>query len=191
MFTGIIETLGSVRAFSARCLEIALEHEFPDEPLVAGESISVNGCCLTTTCDQGLQFDLSEETLERTTLGRLQVGDLVNLERAMRIGDRLGGHLVSGHVDDQCTLDEVTTLDGSWLFSFTSDPAQLHLLTDKGSVTLDGISLTVIEPNNGRFQVAVIPHTYSVTTLQKRKPGDKLNLEYDLFAKYVAKIVRQ
>ena len=157
------------------------------EDVKVGDSVAVNGCCLTVV-DLGpgeLAFDVVDETFARTTLGSLQPGDPVNLERPVRPADRLGGHIVQGHVD---AVGEVVS-PAPDLYVRT-DPALLRYVVEKGSIAVDGISLTVVEDRADGFTVAVIPHTAEVTTLGARRPGDRVNLEVDLMAKYAEKLVR-
>ena len=160
--------------------------------LVLGESIAVDGACLTVTAKQGRRFrvDVSPETLRRTTLGRLAKDARVNLERALRVGDRLGGHVVLGHVDGVGTLEKVEP-DGDWLlYRFRAPGALLPFLVEKGSIAVDGVSLTVFACRAGRFTVALIPHTLAKTTLGTRRPGDGVNLEADVLLKHIGAMLR-
>jgi len=196
MFTGIVEELGAVKAVipnegGAR-LEINAKQVLEDAEL--GASIAVNGCCLTVVelLDDGWAADAVTETLDRTSLGSLRTGDPVNLERPVRLADRLGGHLVQGHVDAVGTLRARTALpDGSTRVTVAAPPSVLRYVVEKGSVTVDGISLTVaaVADATGTFDVAVIPHTLAVTTLGVRRPGDAVNLEADVLAKYVERLL--
>jgi riboflavin synthase len=194
MFTGIIEELGAVRAITpfeggAR-LEISCDAVLDDAEI--GASISVNGCCLTVV-EVGAGWwgtDAQIETLDRTTLGELAAGDPVNLERPLRLADRLGGHLVQGHVDGVGTVVERTTLpDGSTRMAFSAPAGLLRYVVEKGSITVDGISLTVTSMDDATFAVALIPHTLAVTTLGVRQPGDHVNLEADVLAKHVERLL--
>jgi riboflavin synthase len=154
-----------------------------------GDSIAVNGCCLTVVRVEGesIDFQAGEETLSRTNLGRLGPEGLVNLERSLVLGDRMGGHLVTGHIDGQGTLVERRD-DGDWSTFWFQAPAELlRQVAPKGSIAVDGVSLTVVDAEAERFSVALIPHTLAVTTLGRLKVGDPVNLETDLIAKYVAK----
>lgn len=198
MFTGIVEELGSVERL-----------DMPDEPEIeqldarrghrvriaahkvldgvhVGDSLAVNGCCLTVTGfgDGWWEADLSDETVQRTTLGRLRPGDVVNLERPVRLQDRLGGHLVQGHVD---AVGEVVDPAPDLRVSMPSH--LLRYVVAKGSVTVDGVSLTVVRVAADGFTAAIIPHTAAVTTLGRRRPGDHVNLEVDVIVKYVERLV--
>jgi riboflavin synthase len=201
MFTGIVEELGAVRAVTPNAggarIEIAAEHVLDDAEL--GASIAVNGCCLTVVelLDDGWAADAVTETLDRTALGALRAGDPVNLERPVRPADRLGGHVVQGHVDGVGALRERVALpDGSTRMTFTAPASVLRYVVEKGSITVDGISLTVaalddtpVDGMGGTFDVAVIPHTLAVTTLGPKQPGDPVNLEADVLAKYVERLL--
>jgi riboflavin synthase len=194
MFTGIIEELGTVDALErhqngARLL-IACSHVLSD--LTLGASIAVNGVCLTAVevRTEGFSADLAPETLERTNLGDLSLGDRVNLERSVTLSTRLSGHLVQGHVDGTGRLETLRELgDGNWEL-LVRVPEQLdRLLVYKGSITIDGISLTIASVQDGLVKVAIIPHTYAVTNLAGRKPGDRVNIECDVIAKHVARLL--
>jgi riboflavin synthase len=194
MFTGIIEELGRVRAVhpqddGAR-LEIDATTVVADARV--GDSIAVNGCCLTVVAlgDGWWAADAVIETLERTALGDLEAGDPVNLERPLRLSDRLGGHLVQGHVDAVARVASHTPLaDGSSRFTFSAPPEVLRYVVEKGSVAVDGISLTVTAVGDEQFEVAVIPHTLDVTTLGHKDGGAPVNVEVDLLAKYVERLL--
>jgi len=171
---------------------LTIETPRPLARLALGESIAVNGACLTVTAIQGRRFrvDVSPETLRRTTLGRLAKDARVNLERALRVGDRLGGHVVLGHVDGVGTLEEIAP-DGDWLlYRFRAPGALLPFLVEKGSIAVDGVSLTVFACRAGRFTVALIPHTLAKTTLGTRRPGDGVNLEADVLLKHIGAMLR-
>jgi riboflavin synthase len=198
MFTGIVEELGRVRAVVPNAggarLEIAAATVLDDATL--GASIAVNGCCLTVVelGDGYWAADAVVETLARTSLGTLAPGDPVNLERPVRLADRLGGHVVQGHVDATGTVhSRAPQADGSELFRFDAPAEVLRYVVHKGSITVDGISLTVAalhdEPEARGFSIAVIPHTLAVTTLGVRAPGALVNLEVDLIAKYVERLL--
>jgi riboflavin synthase len=193
MFTGLVQSLGTVRdvtdGHGGRRLRVA------DPALAAkveiGESVAVNGACLTVVAREGDAFDFEAgpETLAKTTLGQLAAGDHVNLERALRVGDALGGHFVTGHIDCVgAVLEEIVT--GDWLTIWFGFPGAEFgaLLVGKGSVAVDGVSLTIVEARADRFSVMLIPHTREHTTLGRKKPGATVNLEFDLIAKHVQKL---
>lgn len=189
MFTGLVQAVGQVRSLEGGRLAVAVEAGWPD-PLAIGESIAVNGCCLTAVSLDPLAFDLSEETLARTALSELRAGSSVNLERALRAGDRLGGHFVQGHVDGVGRLLSRTPRKGSEVFRFSVPAEGAKYLIDKGSIAIDGISLTVVEPNGGEFDVHLIPHTLSHTNLGALPVGNGVNLEFDVLAKHVERLLR-
>jgi riboflavin synthase len=190
MFTGIVEELGRIVALDGTRLRVRCSTVVEDAGL--GASIAVNGVCLTVVedADGTLAFDLSEETLRRTALGRLAPGDVVNLERPATLSTRLGGHLVQGHVDGVGRIVSVRpdARDGAWLT--VSAPDELgRYLVEKGSVTVDGVSLTVAAVEGRTFSVALIPHTLEVTTFGSARAGDPVNLEVDVIAKYVERLL--
>lgn len=197
MFTGIVEALGTVVGLEAAPAGARLAVTHALGPLPDGASVSVNGCCVTVTDSAQDRFvvDLMGETLERTALGALAVGDLVDLERALPVDGRLGGHLVQGHVDGVGTVTQRTPHD-AWTVLGCAAPARLApYLVEKGSITVDGVSLTVmaVEPVDGAtvtFTVGLIPHTLAVTVLGRRAVGDLVNLEVDVVAKYVERLLR-
>lgn len=168
-----------------------LEAEFPLTDPEEGESIAVNGVCLTARNIQGNRFvvDVSPESLARTGLGRLRTGDRVNLERALRLSDRLGGHLVSGHVDAQGRVEQRRPAGDFTLFTFSLDQGLTRYIITKGSIAINGISLTVNSCERDRFSVSIIPHTLVVTTLGSLKEGDRVNIEVDMIGKYVEKML--
>jgi len=184
MFTGIVEELGEVEALDGGRIRIAARKVLDDAHI--GDSIAVDGVCITVV-SQGpgwWEADLSDETLRRTTLGNLKPGDGVNLERPVRVQDRLGGHIVQGHVDG---VGEVTVAAPDLAVKMPRD--LLRYVVEKGSITVDGVSLTVVDVLADGFTVAVIPHTLEVTTLGRRQPGDKVNLEVDVTVKYVERLL--
>ncbi len=190
MFTGLIRELGKVISLVSMAGGVRLELAMGtggENPLQVGESVAVNGACLTVVeVGQGrVVMEVSPETLTRTNLGALRPGEVVNLERSLRVGDALDGHLVLGHVDDTVSLLEVKREGEFYLLRFSLPPHLARYVAEKGSVALDGISLTVRGLAGGSFTVAVIPHTYRNTNLQFRRPGDRLNLEVDVIARYV------
>lgn len=194
MFTGLIEDIGSVAGVSRKSggMELSLQTALPMEEIALGDSIAVNGICLTVTRFGSGRFtvDVSPESLDRTNLGALAVGTRVNLERALRLGDRLGGHLVSGHIDCQATIASRRDLGNAVVFSFAMEARPLRYVVEKGSVTIDGISLTVNEVTSDGFSVAIIPHTLALTTLQHKAVGSKVNIETDLIGKYVERLLQ-
>lgn len=195
MFTGLVQALGTVRAVSdsdgGRLLRVSKASLASGVQL--GESVAVCGACLTVVASDAdtFDFEVGPETLTKTTLGTLIAGDRVNLERSLRVGDSLGGHFVTGHVD--CVgrvLEEVTT--GEWLTVWFGFPPEFgDLLVSKGSVAVDGVSLTVVDALGDRLSVMLIPHTRTHTTLGTKKPGDAVNLEFDLLAKHVQKLFKR
>jgi riboflavin synthase len=193
MFTGIIETLALVADIAPEPPGVRLVvavGQIADDVKI-GDSIAVNGCCLTVVRIDGksLSFQAGEETLNRTNLGRLHSGSEVNIERSVAVGDRLGGHFVTGHVDGQGALAERRD-DKDWsTCCFTAPPELFRQIASKGSIAVDGVSLTVVVVEADRFSVALIPHTLSSTTLGRLKVGDSVNLETDLIAKYVGRLV--
>lgn len=195
MFTGLVQALGTVRAVSdaAGGRRLSVTERAVAPLLSVGESVAVNGACLTVVArdGDGFDFEVGPETLAKTALGALAAGDRVNLERALRVGDPLGGHFVTGHVDCVGTvLDERQT--GEWLtVRFRIPDGFADLLVSKGSVAVDGVSLTVVEPTDDSFAVMLIPHTRAVTTLGLKKPGAPVNLEFDLLAKHVQKLFQR
>jgi riboflavin synthase len=186
MFTGIVEELGTVLSREGPRLRIGATTVLDDVTL--GASIAVNGCCLTVVAWDAAagwwEADVVDESYARTSLGALQPGHRVNLERPVRLSDRLGGHLVQGHVDG---VGEIVTPAPD--LRVRTDPALLRYVVEKGSITIDGISLTVVAPLDDGFTVAVIPHTMEVTTLGHKGPGDPVNLEVDVTAKYVERLL--
>ena len=189
MFTGLVEEKGTVRQLktSNSACDLSIEAPLVSEDVSIGDSIAINGCCLTVVSINGklLTFQAGSETLGRTNLGQLQPESAVNLERSLQVGQRMGGHYVSGHVDALGTVDERND-DGEWAeFWFRVPAALTRQMAPKGSVTVDGISLTIVNVESDRFSVALIPHTLDVTTLGSRNVGDQVNIETDVLAKYV------
>jgi riboflavin synthase len=189
MFTGLVQTIGRLQEveFAGVAGRLALTARF-EAPLQIGESIAINGTCLTLVGHQGerLQFDVLRETFEKTALGGKRSGAPLNLERALRMGDPLGGHLVSGHVDGTGELLRIESAGRDQVL-VVSAPALIHEMVSKGSIALDGVSLTLVQvdPAAGTFRVHVIPHTWTATALAALVPGDRVNLETDLLGKYV------
>lgn len=183
MFTGIIQNLGIIKKVekSAKQVRLTIQFQKKQNRVQQGESIALNGVCLTATKinPMGFEADLLPETVEITTLGNLKPGDLVNLERALKQGDSLGGHLVSGHVDSVGKVNVIGRRGGNWSLLVHAPKAIISKLRSKGSVAIDGVSLTVQALTRTHFQVAVIPHTLAVTTLHFLKVGSRVNLEVD------------
>jgi riboflavin synthase len=192
MFTGLVEsTAPLVRAISQGSgVRLSFDLGKLAEGAQLGDSISVSGCCLTVIAIDGgiVSFEAGEESLAKTGLGRLKPGSFVNIERSLRVGDRMGGHFVSGHVDGQGKLRRRVD-DGAWSYFYFEAPlALLRQMASKGSITIDGVSLTLVDVSDTEFSIALIPHTLSVTTLNSLREGDYVNLETDILAKYVQRI---
>ncbi len=193
MFTGIIETLGQVEELESEGgnLHITLSSEIT-ESLKIDQSVAHNGVCLTVVAIDKEKYTVTAiaETLAKSNLSTLSVGQKVNLERAMVLGARLDGHLVQGHVDQTAICTEVVHKDGSWIFSFSYDTALNNVTIEKGSITIDGTSLTVVNSGAHTFSVAIIPYTYAHTRFNTYKKGTVVNLEFDVIGKYVAKLMQ-
>ncbi len=193
MFTGIIEDLASVASVSPleQGCRLEITTALPTAELVMGESITLNGACMTVVVigDTGFSVDVSSESLRCTTLGDLGEGAPVNLERSLRMGDRLGGHVVTGHVDGVGRVRTVREEGESSVYTFETSPELLARLVEKGSVAVDGVSLTCYALTDDSFDVALIPHTMTITTLGQRAAGDAVNLELDVLGKYVERLL--
>lgn len=192
MFTGIIHHSGVVDALERLEWGARLRIRTTDPgPFLRGESLAVNGVCLTVLPDhdQTLLTDVSNETLSRTTLGRLSGGDRVNVERALALGDRLGGHMVQGHVDTTGTLISIAAEGEFAVHRWSFPPEYAELIASKGSIAVDGVSLTIVEPDGSTFGAALIPETLRRTTLGTARAGDLVNLEFDMVAKYIRGLV--
>ena len=193
MFTGIIEEVGKIRSVSRKkessVLEIEANIIFEDMKL--GDSISTNGVCLTVTNFSKNTFtaDVMHTTLKATTLGELKIGSYVNLERAMPLNGRFGGHIVSGHVDGTATIKNITAVGNANVYSFLAEKNLLKYMIQKGSITIDGISLTISELKEDGFEVSIIPHTSKETTLSLKSTGNKVNIELDVLGKYVERLL--
>lgn len=194
MFTGIIETLGKVVDLRQEQgnLHITMGSSISSE-LKIDQSVSHNGVCLTVVAlaDGKHTVTAIEETLNKTNLGQFKVGDLVNLERCMQMNARLDGHIVQGHVDQTAVCTGFKELDGSWEYSFEYDPAQGNVTVEKGSICVNGISLTVVNSKLNSFSVAIIPYTFEHTNLQHVRVGSTVNLEFDIVGKYVARLMQR
>lgn len=193
MFTGIVEEVGSIKAVrrGAKSSVLSIEGDIIFEDMHIGDSICVNGVCLTVTEFSGHVFsaDVMHETLSRSGLGKLSQGSPVNLERAMAAGGRFGGHIVSGHIDGTGTITKIRRDDNAIWYTVSADRDIMKYVVEKGSIAIDGISLTVADVTNGDFSVSIIPHTASQTVLGEKKTGDMVNLENDIIGKYVDKLM--
>ena len=191
MFTGIIEDLGVITNLEPDHdnLHITLKSNFTTE-LKVDQSVSHNGVCLTVTSlnDQNYTVTAIRETLSKTNLGNLKVEDQVNLERAMKLGERLDGHIVQGHVDQTAICKSIEFQNGSWLFTFEYDATLNNITIEKGSITVNGVSLTVVNSKNNEFSVAIIPYTYKHTTFKSLKEKSVVNLEFDVLGKYIKRL---
>ncbi len=192
MFTGIIEELGEVVELrkDRDNLDITVKSGLSAE-LKVDQSLAHNGVCLTVVAlGEGTHtITAIAETLEKSNLGRLEIGSKLNLERATRIGSRLDGHIVQGHVDQVGTCTRVEELEGSWMFTFEYDPGYENITIEKGSITVNGVSLTVVNSKEHSFSVAIIPYTYENTNFNQIKVGTTVNLEFDVIGKYVARLM--
>jgi riboflavin synthase len=194
MFTGIIEELGEVNNIKRgnKAIVLTIKANKVVEDVELGDSIATNGVCLTVTDFSETEFkvDVMPETMRKSSLGELNVGDQVNLERALKLSDRLGGHLVSGHIDGIGKITDKQREDNAILITITPDPELLKNIIAEGSIAIDGISLTVAELNSDSFVVSIIPHTNEVTTLPHKNIGDVVNLETDMIGKYVKRMMQ-
>ena len=193
MFTGIIEEVGEVIESTREKGNLNLKIAAKMVPeLKIDQSVAHNGVCLTVVDIKDRVYTVTaiKETQEKTNLGNLKQGDRVNLERAMILGDRLDGHLVQGHVDQTGICRNIKEESGSWVFTFEYDPGMHNITIEKGSITIDGVSLTVVNSKLNEFSVAIIPYTYSNTTFKQLKQGDKVNLEFDVIGKYVKRLTK-
>ena len=193
MFTGIIETMGKVSRLEKDRgnLHITIQSDIARE-LKVDQSLAHNGVCLTVVDVKGDQYTVTaiDETLQRSNLGTLEEGSLVNLERAMVLGARLDGHLVQGHVDQMGRCTRVEEADGSWVFHFEYEAGPGRVTIEKGSITVDGVSLTVVDSGPGTFSVAIIPYTYEHTRFGQYQAGSPVNLEFDMIGKYVGRLLK-
>lgn len=191
MFTGIIETIGTITDLKTdlQNLHITVNSNITAE-LKIDQSVAHNGVCLTVVriSDSNYTVTAIKETLEKTTIGSLKLNDPVNLERAMKLGDRLDGHIVQGHVDQTATCVSVKETSGSWLYTFKYSSALNNITIEKGSITVNGVSLTVVNSKKDEFSVAIIPYTYEHTNFNTFKKGSIVNLEFDVIGKYVTRL---
>lgn len=200
MFTGIIESLGEVVELRTEGTNLVLRFKvkLDAEPIQIDQSIAHNGTCLTVTeifqnessGEKEYEVVAVQETLEKTNLGKFQKGDVVNVERCMKVGQRLDGHFVQGHVDTVGEVAYVEDRDGSWMVGFKFPEEHAHLMVDKGSITINGVSLTVVECDQGTFNVTIIPYTWEHTNFHTFKEGTPVNLEFDILGKYITKMNR-
>lgn len=199
MFTGIVEETGSVREIrpSEASIRLVVRPRLCGKGVKVGDSVAVNGCCLTIVKITGkpaardLHFDLLKETWNRTNLKAVQRGSAVNLERSLAVGDRMGGHFVSGHIDGTGRIVRWERVGQDYVLEVKAPADVMRYVVFKGSIAVDGISLTVAEVARGRFGIWIIPHTHEVTALRERKVGDEVNLEADLIGKYVGQLLAQ
>ena len=191
MFTGIIETLGTVTNVvkEQENVHLTIKSSITNE-LKVDQSVAHNGVCLTVVEINDNQYKVTaiKETLDKTNIGDLQINDIVNIERAMKLGDRLDGHIVQGHVDQTAICIEATETNGSWLYTFEYDPKLNNITIEKGSITVNGVSLTVVNSQKNSFSVAIIPYTYEHTNFKQFEIGTKINLEFDVIGKYVKRL---
>jgi riboflavin synthase len=191
MFTGIIETLGTLtqKVKENDNLHLTVASSITNE-LKIDQSVAHNGICLTVVAINNDEYTVTaiKETIDKTNLGDWQVGDTLNIERAMKLGDRLDGHIVQGHVDQTATCTAIEEANGSWYFTFEYDPSLENITIEKGSITINGTSLTVVNSKLNSFSVAIIPYTYENTNFNSFKVGTKVNLEFDVIGKYVKRI---
>jgi riboflavin synthase len=194
MFTGIIEGLGEVTNLQREKdnLHITVRSSLSSE-LKIDQSLAHNGVCLTVVAlgEDTHTITAIDETLEKSNLGELQIGSRVNLERATKIGSRLDGHIVQGHVDQRGTCTKVEELEGSWMYTFEYDPGFDNITIEKGSITVNGVSLTVVGSKENSFSVAIIPYTYENTNFKQIRQGNTVNLEFDVIGKYVARLLQK
>jgi riboflavin synthase len=194
MFTGIIEAMGKVISIEKEGENIHFEIESDLAPhLKIDQSISHSGVCLTVVSHSDTSYKVTaiKETLDKSNMGSLAPGSLVNLERAMKLGERLDGHIVQGHVDQTAICNNVEVLEGSWVFTFRYDDRAGNITIEKGSITVNGVSLTVVNSKKGEFSVAIIPYTYENTNFNQIKEGSVVNLEFDVVGKYIQQLIGQ
>jgi riboflavin synthase len=194
MFTGIIESIGIIKAinYDRSNINFSISSSLSNE-LKIDQSVSHNGVCLTVVSKEEGAYTVTaiKETLEKTNLGKLKLGDKVNLERCLRVGDRLDGHFVQGHVDQTAICTYVGNENGSWTFTFKYDDKNNNITIEKGSITINGVSLTVVNSKKSEFSVAIIPYTFENTNFNSFSVGTLVNLEFDVFGKYVTKLFKK
>lgn len=194
MFTGIIETIAKVEKIEKEGTNVHFTFSSPiTSQLKVDQSVAHNGVCLTVVSVSGNNYVVTaiDETLKRTNLGDLKVGDAVNLERCMPANGRFDGHIVQGHVDTTATCKNIKDINGSWEFTFEHEKSPKNITVEKGSITINGVSLTVVNSTDTSFSVHIIPYTFENTNFKTLKVGDKINLEFDIVGKYVAKLMSQ
>jgi len=191
MFTGIIEDLGEIIDIKSNNgnIDLVVKCNFTSE-LKVDQSIAHNGVCLTVVSINNSEYTVTaiEETLKKSCIGNLKIKDKINLERGMKLGDRLDGHIVQGHVDQVGTCTHILENNGSWVFTFNYDSSLGNVTIEKGSITVNGVSLTVVDSKKDSFSVAIIPYTYNNTTFNNFRIGSKINLEFDVIGKYVTRL---
>lgn len=191
MFTGIIETLGTIQEIKKEKdnIHVTIDSSITNE-LKIDQSVAHNGICLTVVAIKDTTYTVTaiDETIKKTNLGQWQKGDSVNLERAMKLGDRLDGHIVQGHVDQTGTCVAIKETNGSWLYTFEYDEKLNNITIEKGSITVNGVSLTVVNSQKNQFSVAIIPYTHEHTNFKNFNVGSKINLEFDVIGKYVSRL---
>lgn len=193
MFTGIIESLGKIKSLTKEGDNLHIEVASELAPMLKiDQSVAHNGVCLTVVSltETSYRVTAIKETLDKTNIGQLKTGAVVNLERAMKLGDRLDGHIVQGHVDQTAICQEIKEQNGSWVFTFTYDSSLNNITIEKGSVTVNGVSLTVVNSRANTFSVAIIPYTYAHTNFNTFEKNTMVNLEFDVIGKYVKRITQ-
>ena len=193
MFTGIIESLGKIKSLTKEGDNLHIEVASELAPMLKiDQSVAHNGVCLTVVSLTETSYVVTaiKETLDKTNIGKLKTGAVVNLERAMKLGDRLDGHIVQGHVDQTAICQEIKEQNGSWVFTFTYDSSLNNITIEKGSVTVNGVSLTVVDSRANTFSVAIIPYTYAHTNFKAFEKNTMVNLEFDVIGKYVKRITQ-
>ena len=193
MFTGIIESLGKIKSLTKEGENLHIEVSSELAPMLKiDQSVAHNGVCLTVVSLTETSYVVTaiKETLDKTNIGKLKTGAVVNLERAMKLGDRLDGHIVQGHVDQTAICQEIKEQNGSWVFTFTYDSSLNNITIEKGSVTVNGVSLTVVDSRANTFSVAIIPYTYAHTNFKAFEKNTMVNLEFDVIGKYVKRITQ-
>ena len=193
MFTGIIEDLGKITnlVHDNGNLNITVKCSFTNE-LKVDQSVAHNGVCLTVVNIDGMEYTVTaiEETLKKSCVGQFKINEEINLERGMRLGERLDGHIVQGHIDQIGTCNKISEFNGSWIFSFSYDDTLGNVTIEKGSITVNGVSLTVVDSKNDSFSVAIIPYTFNHTNFKNITLGDVVNLEFDVIGKYVKRLTK-